>query len=299
MATKYAGFVVDSPSEIERWINNTGETTLFALVDFQALSVKQKGDFVSVLGNTAINLYDDLSGTRIAEAGPRLMVVGTESRAAVLELLFDGYPLSLLTGTCSLSELETHLRSIREVMVPDDTHALFRFQDGKVTQALFPVISPEQGGLVLGPLLGWYVLDACRKCHTLLSSDRKNKSGQLRFDKRLVSALDARLFVHTVAAQIRDTDSTLLNGLSPCEIESQIQQRLEKGESFGLDLRADLSLYCVLSFQFPEGFERMPPFSEALRYRENGKESFGMALDQVSSEVWDEWDARLAMEETK
>jgi hypothetical protein len=67
MVTKYAGFAVDSPSEIERWINNTGETTLFALVDFQALSVKQKGDFVSVLGNSAINLYDDLSGTRIAE----------------------------------------------------------------------------------------------------------------------------------------------------------------------------------------------------------------------------------------
>jgi hypothetical protein len=49
----------------------------------------------------------------------------------------------------------------------------------------------------------------------------------------------------------------------------------------------------VLSFQFPEGFEQLPPFAEALRYRENHSPSFGSVLDFVPSEIWAELDKRM------
>lgn len=299
MATKYSGFVVDSPSEIERWINSTGENSLFALIDFQVLSSKQKETIASAYGDSLTNLYDDLSGTALAELGPRLVTVAPENRAATLEFLVNGYPISLLIGACGISVLDAHLRNIREVVVPEDTYALFRFQDGKVTKGLFPAISEEQGERVLGPLVGWCVLDACRTCHTLVSVDGKKNRGQLRFDKRLVSALDDQLFIHSVAAQVRETDTALLSGLSACQIEKQIERQVQKGSSLGLDQPSDLSLYCILSFQFPEGFERISPFPEALRYRENGDESFGVALGRVSSDVWEAWDERLATEKTK
>lgn len=293
MTAKYASFTVDTPGQLDHWTQSFDKAKLFALVDFESLDDNQRRE----LNPNAVNLYDDLAGTKIAELGPRLLEIEPATQTELLERCLAGYPAALLLGQCSLPELASHLQDIREVLVPEDTHALFRYQDAKVIRALFPIVLPAQSKQILGPLQGWGVLDACRTFHTLTFKERHRKhTGPLRFDQKLVTALDDQLFIHTIAAQIRETDSALLSGMSPCEVEMQIRSRLKKAEILGLEQRPDLSFYCVLSFQFPEGFEALPPFAGALRYRENHQSSFGDMLDYVPSEIWAEWDERLKKE---
>lgn len=289
----YSTFVVDSPNALTHWIESFGDATLFALIDFQSLNLDELRK-IELEYRPVASLYNDLEGTAIADSGPRLVEIGDESRSAMLRQLIAGFPAALLMGQCGFSELESHLREIREVRVPEDTYALFRYQDMRVLRALFPLLSQPQIQQILGPLSGWGVVDCCGQFHGLsLAVVRDKKPGALQFTKQQISLLDEALFVHTVFAQIRDTDSALLDGLTPCEVETKIRTGLAHGKSLGLDQRSDLSLYCVLSFQFPVEFEGLSPFKEALRYRESGIESFGSSLDGVAPAVWDQWDQRL------
>lgn len=107
------------------------------------------------------------------------------------------------------------------------------------------------------------------------------------------------LFVHAAMAQVNDADSLLLAPYGECEAETLIRQRIDKAKSIGLEQREDLALYCVLSLQFPPGFEKEAPFAEAIGYRAKNKPSFGAVLDEVSPDVWSQWDERLKDKEVQ
>lgn len=287
--SSYQRIPIESSIQLGEWISTDSAAKLFALIDYTSLDDTAK----QLLDSNAVNLYGDLEGTVIASEGPRLVEVSRTEAFPLLEQCLTGYPVALLLGECEVSELAAHLREIREVLIPEETRALFRYQDLNVLRALFPLLLPAQGQIVLGPLTSWGVLDPCHVFHALSSDRRKGQGGQLRFDKKQVAALEDALFIHTVEAQIRDTDNALLNDSSPCEIERRIEQYLKQATSLGLNQRSDKSLYAVLSFQFPEGFEQEQPFANALRYQETGMGSFGEALDRVSPAEWNEWDKRL------
>ena len=174
--TSYNHFFVESPIRLGEWIAAFEQTKLFALIDYESLDEEAR----QLLDANAVNLYGDLEGTGIASQGPRLIEVPGVDESSLLAQCLAGYPVALLLGRCELSELSAHLREIREVLVPEETRALFRYQDINVVRALFPLLLPVQGQLVVGPLVAWGVLDACRVFHTLFSDGRKGKSGQLR-----------------------------------------------------------------------------------------------------------------------
>ena len=296
MQSQYTSLNIDSADDYLRWADSFADTNLFALFDVQSPQTKLD-EIENGRWGQSINLYGDLEGTEIARFGPRIVKAnGAANRQALVEYAFSTRA-SLLLGDCTLAEAARHLQDLREVILPGGTPALFRYQDGHVTAALFPTIKPVQGRKILGPLTAWATLDACHHLHVLSSMDKQRISGTLRFDKRTVDAIDEHLFVHTVAEQVRDTDSALLIDMTACQIETRIRQHIENAKTLGLVQRADQSLYSVLSFQFPAGFEHEPPFASAIRYRDGRHASFGDALDAVPSRAWDAWDERLAKDQ--
>lgn len=285
--TSYSRSPAATSIGIDEWVGASPQRNLFALINYESLNEELRRELLDV---GAVNLYDDLKGTAIADSGPRLWEINQFRKSQFIERCIDGYPASLLVGSCGLGELARHLQDIREVLVPDDVRALFRYHDINVIRAIFPILSATQVDSILGPLFAWGGIDSCGVFHALSSSDQKRKSGELSFDRKQINALDEALFIHAVESQIRDTDSTLLNNLTPCEIELKISELIKKAEAFGLKQASDKSLYCVLSFQFPEGFEKESPFVEAINYRAHGAASFGDYLDRVASKEWDKWD---------
>ncbi len=99
--------------------------------------------------------------------------------------------------------------------------------------------------------------------------------------------------VYTVAEQVRDVDASLLEPLTSCQCRTLLSARLQAARDLGLQLQSDRALYVVLSLQLPTGFEREAPFAEALDRCRRGFQTFGDALDHVSSEQWRVWDEKL------
>lgn len=299
MPSQYSAETLETPEMLTRWLAGLDENHLFALIDVQAMSIQQREELDAGCLGPVINLYGDLEGTEISRFGPRLIEVASDRHSAAISQAFALRSTSFLLGKCALSALAAHLQAIREVTVPESIQALFRYQDPQVASALFPIIDAARGSLLLGPLSAWGALDACNRLYILMATGKRPKQGALHFDQKIVDELSEQLFVHTVGAQVRDADSTLLAPFNACEAETKIRQRIAAARSLGLDQRADLSLYCILSLQFPEGFETHAPFAEALRYREHRWGSFAAALDEVASDVWDAWDARLIKEKSE
>lgn len=233
-------------------------------------------------------LYDDLAGLEIAKTGPWLVEV-SESEAALHFLAQQALAheaFSFLIGDCSLAALDDHLRASREVEMPDGSGALFRFQDIHVTAALWPRLVPAQRRRMLGPARLWAVRGPCGEMHQIEHRQASTLSSPLRFNQATVAALDEALFPWTVADQVQEIDSTLLDGLTACARLRLLNERIARARALGLTVRADLALYCALSLQLPAGFETTSPFAAALAQARTGRISFGLALDQVGSDEW-------------
>lgn len=269
----------------------------YALIDVSHLSDEQIERVDANRWGIATNLYADLAGTAIMAMGPRLLQITPENIPEMVGMAFETRALSFMSGACDQATLVGHLQSIREVELPAHTAVLFRFQDIHVTSALFPVLKVNDAGQCLGPLDSWSVLDSCSTLHIIEATGKTRASGRIRFDEKTVKILDDSLLIHAARAQINDVDTTLLAAMSDCEAEILIRQRIELARTLGLERHDDLALFCVLSLQFPDGFQHRPPFAEALRYREKNKLSFGDALDDVPSEAWVHWDELLQDEE--
>lgn len=271
--------------------------SLFALIDvgnldegtFDQVTKKMSADM------RAVNLYDDLGGLEIANLGPRLVALPANQPISpvILDLAANSCAVSFLWSAASHRRVAEHLRDLREVSLADGEPVLFRFQDTRVLSALFPILPPHQHDRFLGPLRRWSVAGACLDIHALEHPVATKDSATLILDAATTEALDEALFEQTVAAQITETDSALLSPLSACQRHERITRHLEHGRKLGLSERSDLSLYCILAFQLPEGFERSGPFARALRFSESGYASFGDALDAATREEWEIWDVEL------
>jgi hypothetical protein len=293
MAWHYEHLPGQNAESLAAWLSESTEIERFALIDVQRLDAEQMQALDGNRWGVAVNLYGDLAGTGIAALGPRLLRLPSDEIPNMIQLALATRAVSFLLGKCDQSTLSAHLQSIREVELPDRTAALFRYQDIHVTSALFPVLPAADSGRCLGPLSAWGALDACNTLHVIAATSDKRVSGSLHFDQKTVEALDDSLFVHAAMAQANDVDSALLAPYTECEAETLVRQRIEMAKKLGLEQRDDIALYCVLSLQFPPGFEKEAPFAEALRFRERNKPSFGATLDEVPSEAWTRWDERL------
>lgn len=299
MAVRYEKYLAETQGAVPDWISHFAEMQRYALFDVQRLNEEQIRALDANRWGITINLYDDIKGATIAAQGPRLVQVSPEILPEVIELAQATRSVSLLLGRCDFPTLSAHLQSIREVEIPNQTAVLFRYQDMHVTAALFPILLPAESNQCLGPLSAWSTWDACNRLHVISDTGQRNMTGALRFSAKTVEMLDERLFVHAARAQVNDIDSSLLAGYSECEAETVIRQRIEMARSLGLDFQDDQALYCALSLQLPDGFEKEAPFAEAIKYRDIGKPSFGVALDEVPSSAWKLWDERIKEKEIK
>lgn len=297
MAVRYEKFQAGTRGAVLDWISHFPEMQRYALFDVQRLNEEQITALDANRWGITINLYGDIKGAAIAAQGPRLVQIPPELLPEVIELAQTTRSVSLLLGQCDFSTLSVHLQAIREVEIPNQTAALFRYQDMHVSAALFPILLPAESNQCLGPLSAWSTWDACNGLHVISDMGQRNMTTALRFSAKTVEMLDERLFVHAARAQVNDIDSSLLAGYSECEAETVIRQRIEMAKSLGLDFQDDQALYCALSLQFPDGFEKEAPFAEAIKYRDIGKPSFGVALDEVPTSAWKLWDERIKEKE--
>lgn len=272
---------------------------LFALIDFtrvpdwtvfekQLLSGKQTR-------LPPVNLYDDLAGLEIVKSGPRLLALDLEDEVLdpVMGLALEYEAGSFLFASCTPNELAEHLRSIREVAMPDSGGALFRFQDVHVTAALWPLLSPTQKNRILGPARAWVVREACGELHLIKALSAQKRTSTLSFDQKIITALDNALFPWIVADQINEIDTALLAGLSPCARLTLLRERIARAKSLGLGKRSDLALYCALNLQLPEGFENHLPFASAFERTRSGQSIFGVEIDRITPEQWEHADGIL------
>ncbi len=291
------------PNELAQWMQKTRPTassqaspSLFALVDGVHLAsvekVHQLTEAMRPWGH-GVNLYADLSGTDLVESGPRLYEISDEAIPAWADAACETMGISFLCASAPLPDIAQHLQSIREVMLPDGSLALFRFQDTHVTTHLWPLLRTGQANQILGPAHWWAVPDVCGSWYALTATAGYPRSGTLRFDLKVYEQLNEQLLVYTVAEQVRDVDASLLEPLTSCQCRTLLSARLQAARDLGLQLQSDRALYVVLSLQLPTGFEREAPFAEALDRCRRGFQTFGDALDHVSSEQWRVWDEKL------
>ena len=142
--------------------------------------------------------------------------------------------------------------------------ALFRFQDTNVTCALFSLLATAQADVLLGPLTAWVTPDACGHLHVIRRKRRTPRVATLRFDRPTFEALESRLFVHTVAAQVRDS-RPCPRTLHPARRNAcSMAKKIERARELGLIQRSDISLFCVLGSAIAESASRSArsPFGE-------------------------------------
>ncbi|BBP00037.1 DUF4123 domain-containing protein [Sulfuriferula nivalis] len=236
-----------------------------------------------------LNIYDDLEAPEMVAIGMRLISLQATSKAiaAACNAAFTSLSLSLLVST-SEHELATHLRQLREIVLPDGMRALFRYQDTRVATALMPLLKPEQAVSLLGAATAWFVPHVCGQAYGWQYADAHSqpKHTQLKLNDKQMTALDDALFVHTVEQQANETDTTLLAGKTPCAITTLLQQRITQGSAIGLKSKPDLALFAILSLQLPQGFETRPPFAEAIARVVKGLVSLPTALNQITTSQW-------------
>lgn len=304
MARQDSQINVHTPADLHAWLDaqwaalcaqlpNDG-LHAYALIDAAKLNAQELADIQQALdpNHNGINLYADLAGSALVPTGPRLVQLHPTAFAAASEWSISTHALSFLMGTTELNALAHHLQNLREVTLPDDAKALFRFQDVNVTSHLFGLLSPGLINKILGPLCMWAVPDVCGWVHVLHPKPGYQRLGQLRFDRRTFDQLDEALFVFTVADQVREVDTSLLAGLTPCQAKHAVHQRLNTARSLGLQNRSDQALHVVLSFQLHEGFEREEPFASAIKQARSGSRTFGEALDAIPQSSWNQWNAK-------
>lgn len=271
---------------------------MFALVDIARISPAQKiklpESIALGLEHQSSNIYADLEGTALVELGPRLCVASEATLHDWAVVTCQTHAVSFMAGCLGEQALTDHLMSLREVMLPDGSEALFRFQDGHVTQHLWPRLTPSLANQILGPLHWWATPDVCGPLHVLSPAKGHVRLSGLRFDRSIFDGLNEDLLVYTVADQVRDVDMSLLAGMSECEIRNLLLGRLDAARQQGLTLQSDLALFVVLSLQLPEGFERKDPFVAAIESNRQGHQSFGVALEHVPAAHWKPWNIELA-----
>lgn len=302
MSTRTSSFHAASPSALADWLrtqhkaaNHIAPSSMYALVDWARLTPKDQARFVQWLkdaNSDAINLYGDMEGLAITQTGPRLIELTEALLADAADWSWRTHTFSFLTGSVDTSALNEHLQGLREVHLPDGNQALFRFQDVNVTSNLFQQLTPGLANQMLGPLSQWAVPDVCGQVYALTPQPGYKRVGGLRFEKRIFDQLNEALLVYNVADQVRDVDAALLHGLTGCEIKHLISQRLSAASSLGLRQPTDQALYVVLSLQLPASFEREEPFLTALKQVRQGTRSFGEAMDSVSPQQWEQWNAK-------
>lgn len=290
---------IDHSNEFTLWAHeNHGASSegyrpsLFALVDAASLafpvSAHRLNDLPCSL-EQGINLYADLIGASVAETGPRLWEISDADLDDWIRVASETSAISILCGSLTLHDLAQHLQSLREVVLPDGSLALFRFQDVHVATHLWPLLSPGQGNQILAGLDWWAVPDVCGDWFVLNQAKGFSRFGVLKFERKLYEQLNEQLLVYTVAGQVREVDSALLNGLTDCQSRTLLRSRLQSARDMGLKAPSDQALYVVLSLQLPVGFEHESPFVEALDRSRKGLQTFGDALDQVSADQWRQW----------
>lgn len=271
-------------------------SSLFALVDAaspgSSLTAERLAD-LSCSPEHGINLYADLIGTSVAETGPRLYEISDADFGDWGRVACETSAISILCGALTARDLAQHLQSLREVVLPDGSSALFRFQDVHVTTHLWPLLSPAQGNQILNELDWWAVPDVCSDWFVLTHAKGFSRSGALKFESKLYDQLNEQLLVYTVAEQVREVDSALLDGLTDCQSRTLLRSRLQSARDKGLRTPSDQALYVVLSLQLPVGFEHEAPFIDALDRSRRGLQTFGDALDQVAADQWGRWHGKF------
>jgi hypothetical protein len=241
------------------------------------------------------NLYDDLKGQEIAALGPRLVSLQSTHKAitAACRAAFNTLNFSLIVSADE-TKLTAHLRHLREFEIPDGSPALFRYQDTRVASALMPLLKPAQATNMLGDAIAWFAPQVCGQAigwqYTQLPD--KIKIAVLRLTEKQFAALDDALFANTVEQQVRETDSSLLEGMNACATATLLNERIALGKSKELRTKKDLSLFAVLSLQLPKGFESKAPFAQAIERTVKERITFAKSLEQVPSKEWEAFERR-------
>lgn len=268
----------------------------FVLLDLAPLSRADRqsaiDQFMLVGALTSANIYGDLDGLEIAQIGPRLIEVGRDLLPFVAELSLQKHNVSFIFSELSVDGILAHLQRIREVLLPDGSQALFRFQDVNVLSHLAQVLTPGMTNKVLGPALSWVVPDICGCVFELRPRPGFQRNGDLRFDKRTLEELNNRLLAFTVIDQINDVDSSLLSDMSRCEQTEVVSQKIEMARNVGLKSSSDIALFAVLGMQLPPDFYQVEPFLSAIEQAKLGQMTFSNAIDRVSQTEWNQWNEK-------
>jgi hypothetical protein len=285
------GRVSTPPKTGERW---------YALVDVAAFASMEDAESgfrsIAASGQSWINLYADMNGLELSAQGPRLVRMhddrSTLDRFALTPELARG--VSFLEVPERSSDLAEHLLSLREVSLPDGSTALFRYQDPRVIAALMPLLDPPQTAALLGPPSRWLCTDPCDQQHGVAQGHAETRSAAFRLNDKQLVAVDDALLPYEVLAQTREADSAVLAGIGACVQLTVARERIAQAHARGIAIPSDVSLFCVLSFQLPDGFADESPFKEAIAAAREGKSTFSQGLDNADPRSWAKWNAILA-----
>lgn len=244
------------------------------------------------------NIYGKYASS-IREMGPRIF--DQESGSPVWSHLFAEALTCQAASFIILPEatagLLPHLEGLVRMPQPDGGNLLFRFQDVVVLSSLAPVLSGTQKIALLGPARYWLMADVCSHPISIENAPGcKSRSLQFRLDESQLSALDAAIAPLVIIFQADETDSSLLAGMSKCQKIRVIRDCMQKARLRGLKQEDDIALYCILSLQLPEDFDRVGPVAGALERTKVSGGSFGDEIDLVPVHQWRQWDEVLEAE---
>ena len=271
------------------------DVTAFASVEDAESGIRS----IAAPGQSWINLYADMDGLELSAQGPRLVRMHDDrsaiDRFALTPELARG--VSFLEVPDQSSDLAAHLLSLREVSLPDGSIALFRYQDPRVIAALMPLLDPLQTAALLGPASRWLCTDPCDQRHGVAQSHAEKVWATFRLNDKQLVAVDDVLLPYEVLAQTREADSSVLAGMDACKQLTLARERISQARARGIAIPSDVSLFCVLSFQLPDGFADESPFKEAIAAARIGNSTFSQGLDNADPRSWAKWNATLARQD--
>lgn len=242
------------------------------------------------------NLYAKYAPS-LRRTGPRLWSASMEDPRwpSVFRAAFEHQAASFLIVPAGAGSLEEHLASLIRMPQPDGSNLLFRFQDVVVLAALAPLLRDGQRDALLGPASHWRLADLCHKAVSIERPPGRHRArpSALQLDQPQIGALGEALVPLTIIFQANETDTTLLAGLDKCGQVRLVRERMRDARKHGLSREDDISLYCVLSLQLPQGFDHDGPVAEALKEARERRVGFGEAIDDVPVERWRDWDEVL------
>ena len=242
-----------------------------ALVDGALLSLSGDERFARAWrAQPSHSLFPNSTSDTAKAVGPLLIDLTSLSPTARLVLVDHTQELSiasLLISLLDVDELARRLSPFTNVLLPDRTDMIMRFQDPRVLPAWLTILDPACGAYLGSCCNTWTFVDPSWRLQTIDFASQLAPQAPT-FPLTLSDAAQAKLerdcFPHTVISRFRREDRSTLERIPLHARYDFFSDQIARAKAHGLESFPDIEVYCSLAIEFGPAFDERPAFDDIL-----------------------------------